>query len=654
MKNLILAAVAIFTLSLSGFAVAVSIDRGVDYAVGIEAERKAENWSKVLVNTLPDIAQLIETGVPTDVQRRHIDQFLAISDVFRFKLFDDLANVKVVSDELAETLEEAAYQDHDDNAASVIQTGKGAVSLNDGRQKTNRPALYSEAYVPLESTGGEVIGVVEVYVDQTATSALFHDAFRLLAIALGLFFVLAFGLPSLAFFIRNQQVKNSHKREAYLANYDVVSNVMNRAGFTKRVHEMVEHGELDLPNAAMIYLDIDHFKIINDTYGHNAGDAFLNHVGRAITQSLADQDAAGRLGGDEFAIMIQRANTQEVIEYVDALRAAVTKPLRRNGETIIGHISIGVHFDEMSDFSLEKRMAKADTALYQAKIDGRDTYRIFTDDLETNLERRRAIEAAIRTGLEADRFDIHYQPLLDQKTKECLGFEALLRLDDANGDAITPTEFIPVAESMGLINKIGGWVLEKATKTATTWPDHLFVSVNLSARQFDDNNLPELVKQALNEAGLDAKRLELEVTESLLVQNTEQVGNQLAQLRKLGVSIAMDDFGTGYSSLGYLWQFGFDKLKIDRSFIMGLDQNSAKSRDILDTIIMLGHRLDMTVTAEGIETLGQAELLSSLACDQFQGYLYGKPMPEHELAPFFLKRVAAELGQFKSLSEKAV
>jgi EAL domain-containing protein (putative c-di-GMP-specific phosphodiesterase class I) len=250
------------------------------------------------------------------------------------------------------------------------------------------------------------------------------------------------------------------------------------------------------------------------------------------------------------------------------------------------------------------------------------------------MRERRALEQLVVETAATEGFELHYQPLLRVQSGQCAGFEALLRLPDGKGGFVPPVTFIPVLESTGLIDAVGKWVIVEAACAAAAWPEHLFVAVNLSVKQFQHGKLVGQIKHALTKSGLQPKRLELEVTESMLMENTALIEQQFKDLRALGVTIAMDDFGTGYSSLGYLWKFGFDKLKIDRSFVSALNDDHVRAREILDTIIMLGHKLDMSVTAEGIETEHQAEILTSLACDHFQGYLYGKPGSLSQIAPF--------------------
>lgn len=646
LRRLLFGFIIIGLVGAASFSINWMITDTANYAVAMDAERKAKIWAKQFVTTMPDLYGLVATGVPTPKQRQHIKQTLGGGDAFRFKLFDDFARVKVVSDELFTEIENSGHWDHSGEAANAILSGETSVSLNDGRDKQNRPDVFTETYVPIFDELGVVHGVIEIYSDQTATTLLFQQATRNMAMGVSLIFAIGLGLSAFAFSFMTHRVRSAKKRADYLMNYDQVTNVMNRRGFVSKIEKMMAYGDVDWEKAIIVCIDVDRLKVINDTYGHRAGDAFLRHVGEVVNEVIGDRDeVAGRIAGDEFAIMLQRKNYEDVREFAETLSAAVAQPMLRNGESIVGHISMGIHYDKSPGLPLEKRLRKADLALKQAKHDGRDTYRIFTEELETQFERRRVVEAAVNEGLVHGRFSVHYQPLLKQSTMQCVGFEALLRLEDAMGESISPTEFIPVAERIGAIKQIGAWVLETATKVAADWPEHLFISVNLSPRQFDDGRLVSQIRELLSDTGLSANRLELEVTESLLVENQEEVGKQLKELQSLGASIAMDDFGTGYSSLGYLWQFGFNKIKIDRSFILGLDHESAKTREILDSIIMLGHRLDMKVTAEGIETEKQAELLSSLACDQLQGFLYGKPMPADELPAFFLKNLVADVAK---------
>lgn len=630
-------AVGLFVLIMIG-GVKYGISQTVEFAVSTDASRKATDWAEYMTVKVPDLENLIINGKPTDRQIREIEESSKAGDVFRFKLFNADAKLVLVSDELQAAGSELVSGDHNGKAAKVLKTGEIQLVFGDGTQKENRPDLYVETYVPVSGAKGETIGVAEVYLDQTPISALFQRWFNLLAFGIAGILVLMFILPYAAFLQKTKADNRSRAKANYLAHYDQLANLFNRRGLMEQLDKRQADGTLDITKTAIIFLDIDHFKTVNDTYGHKSGDAFLTHVGDCITRCVGPNDFAGRMGGDEFIIIAERQNITNVKVLAEKVRSLVASPFQHDGHTIVGHVSVGIHYED-ANLTVDQRMQKADVALYQAKIDGRNVCRVFTSGMEARTLRRRHVESAILTGLQESRFEVYFQPLLHQKSRECAGFEALLRLKDKNGEAIGPDEFIPIAESVGAINELGLWVLETALKSAKNWPAGYFVSVNLSARQFDDQRLVPNVARLLEETGITPDRLELEVTESLLMENTEFVSLQLDELRAMGVSLAMDDFGTGYSSLGYLWKFGFDKLKIDQSFISGLEVNTEKSRDILDTIIMLGHKLGMTVTAEGIETDLQEKILSSMDCDHFQGFKYGKPMPVDDLPNYFLDMV---------------
>jgi len=630
-------ALAAATLIGLVWVVQLTISNTVNYVVAVDAERKARDWAGYFVTHMEALPELIVSGRPNSQQQNQISAAAEIGDVFRFKLFDGTGSLVLISDELAKNLEAGASGDHSGKAALVLSSGIANVSLNDGTQKANRPDLYVEAYVPVFGSSNSIVGVVEVYLDQTPVASLLSNSFNFVALVLGGVLIIAFGVPYLGFMFKTVQENKARSRADYLAKFDLTTGLMNRASFTKCIKKRLTHGDFVLKDLAVTFIDIDKFKTINDSFGHKAGDAFLKHIGKTILAEVDPDALVGRMGGDEIVIVSPKSSVARAKAIAEKIRLEATKPLRMDGTTISGSISAGIHFDNYAkDLSFEDRMQKADISLYQSKLDGRNTCTIYTSALEATIEARRVIEAALTNALEENRLNVHYQPLLRRSDEKVAGFEALLRLTDRDGKNIPPLEFIPVAEEMGLIKPIGAWVIEQAAFASNDWPKGVFVSVNLSSRQFEDETLVEEVQDILMRSGADPSRLELEITESLLMENTESVSAQLAELGDMGISLAMDDFGTGYSSLAYLWQFGFNKIKIDKSFIDGLEADEDKVREILDTIIMLGHRLDMTVTAEGIETSAQAETLANLECDHFQGYLYGRPMPHADLASFVM------------------
>ncbi|MEQ1899593.1 MAG: bifunctional diguanylate cyclase/phosphodiesterase [Devosia sp.] len=645
-----LGVIAILGMVLLGSSIYFGVNYAVERAVVADAQAKAQQWSDYFLKAMYNVDDLIATGRLDPEQARIVQTAEKLGDVFRFKLYDATARTVLVSDDLTmrgQGTEEEAV-DFNAEAAEAIEQGVSAIEIQDGTGKANRPPLYVEAYVPIPGLGGLPRGALEVYLDQTGTAALFRNTFAALAVGLAIVAALAFGLPTLAFLLRSRQASEARKRAEFLAQYDTMTGLLNRAAFTAKLESALRQAKADRQQRTVIFLDVDDFKAINDAHGHAAGDAFLKHVARAIEGPLGRNEACGRPGGDEFIVLLCGRPQAEVVGYIEAIMSAIREPISADGRAIAGRVSAGVYMVERGA-SLEDAMHRADVALYQAKTDGRNAHRLFTPEMEEAMTTRRALEAQVRAATETKSFEIYFQPLLDARTRRCAGFEALLRLPDGSGGMIAPSVFIPIAEQMGLIAEIGAWVLEEATRIAASWPPELFVAVNLSVKQFAGGKLVDQVNGALQASGLKPSQLELEITESVLIENSEGVGAQLRSLKGLGVSIAMDDFGTGYSSLGYLWQFGFDKLKIDRSFVTALESNDLKAREILDTIIVLGHKLDMTVTAEGIETDHQASVLSSLSADHFQGYLYGKPAPASELAAFILKN--QQLPDSNTLSE---
>jgi diguanylate cyclase (GGDEF)-like protein len=628
-------------MGLLAMAVVIGINYAVDRAVSMDARVKAADWANYFIHTLPDLDRLLVDGKLDERQKNVVATAAKVGNVFRFKLYDASGATVLESD--AELFEKEADSDHIDNEAlDVVKLKKEMVSLNDGTNERNMPALYAEAYLPVLKANGDLRAIVETYVDQTKTASFFKMAFRTLALVLGLGTALAFGTPTLAYMLRTKQARMVKHRVEFLARHDPLTSLLNRASFAELLSERIA----ERPSGqclAVVFIDVDDFKLINDSFGHEAGDEFLKHVAHSITSICGPDDFVARVGGDEFLIAMTRDSEMEVIAAVEAVMTGARQQITIRGRRVSGRVSAGIHILGDTVGNVEDAVHHADIAMYQSKVDGKNTVRLFSQEMEVRMRKRRELELLVREALREGLFELHYQPLLDGGSQDCVGFEALLRLRGHDGAYVSPATFIPVAESLGLIADIGKWVIGEATRTAVVWPDDLFVSVNLSVRQFADDQLLANVEAALADSRLAPGRLELEVTESLLMENTESVTRQLAALKARGVSIAMDDFGTGYSSLGYLWQFGFDKLKIDRSFVSALDVDAEKGREILDTIVTLAHKLGMKVTAEGIETEHQAAILGSLGCDQFQGFLFGKPAPGADVAPFLLRRFGAKV-----------
>jgi diguanylate cyclase (GGDEF)-like protein/PAS domain S-box-containing protein len=435
-------------------------------------------------------------------------------------------------------------------------------------------------------------------------------------------------------------------RIAHLAHYDAVTGLPNRVLFREALeHALVfaRRGHL----LALHYLDLDQFKAVNDTLGHPVGDALLLEVARRLQGGLRETDTVARLGGDEFAI-VQTAieSPTEATALASRLIDLIGEPLEIDGHQIVIGTSIGIAFAPEDGLDADQLLKSADLALYRAKADGRGVYRLFQTAMDAEMQARRRIELDLRHALRNGEFEVYYQPLVDLHLRAVSGFEALLRWHHPQRGPISPGTFIPLAEENGAIVPIGAWVLRQACAAAATWPDELGVSVNISPAQFRNRDLVAAVAAALRDAGLSPARLELEITETVMLHDTATTLETLHQLRRLGVRIAMDDFGTGYSSLSYLRRFPFDRIKIDQSFVREL----GKQHDcgaIIRAVIALSHDLGMAVTAEGVETREQLSALALAGCSDIQGYLFSRPVPLRDIPAVLrtMPRVADLLEQ---------
>ncbi len=419
---------------------------------------------------------------------------------------------------------------------------------------------------------------------------------------------------------------------SHMAHHDALTGLINRTQLIKELEKAIAILPARGGSLALHFVDLDRFKNVNDTLGHDAGDFLLRIVAERLSSITRVDDLVARLGGDEFVIVQSRVSGKDQAEeFARRLISAVTAPIALGEQAIAATMSVGVALAPADGTNPERLLKSADLALYGAKADGRNCIRFFEAGMDAELQARFKLERTIRDAVLHDRFELHYQPLFELPGRHLTGFEALIRLPSGDGALIPPLVFIPVAEDLQLIGKIGAWVLREACRTAATWPENLTIAVNLSPAQFLAGNVSDIVAAALKETGLAARRLELEITETLLLGNSEAIMAELQALKATGVAIVMDDFGTGYSSLSYLWRFPFDKIKIDRSFMQGFDGSGRDARTVVKTIIALGRELNMRVTVEGVETAAQAAFLDTADGDQAQGFFFGRPVPASEV-----------------------
>ena len=434
------------------------------------------------------------------------------------------------------------------------------------------------------------------------------------------------------------ELKRRERKIAHLAHHDSLTGLANRVLFKETLESrLVEAGQNGNP-VAVVCLDLDRFKLVNDTLGHHIGDLLLKEVGKRIETVVRASDMPARLGGDEFAVIMPDATDgPSLTSLCWRLLSALSQPYDLAGNSVVSGTSIGIAISSAEVLDPETLLRNADLALYRAKSDGRGTFRFFEREMDDKAQSRRLLEIALRGAIVRNELEVCYQPLVDTHTTEVVGAEALLRWNRPGIGYVPPLEFVPLAEETGLITEIGEWVLKTACHQAAAWPHEIRIAVNISPAQFRNRDFAQVVKRHLDESGLDANRLELEITESMLLRNTDANLKILHELRSFGVRISMDDFGTGYSSLGNLRSFPFSKIKIDKSFISDLNK-SVDAAAIIRAVLALGRSLGMTTTAEGVETRDQLAYLRAEGCVEVQGFYFKKAVTDSEFRAFVAER----------------
>ncbi|SNB44900.1 EAL domain-containing protein [Geobacter sp. DSM 9736] len=443
--------------------------------------------------------------------------------------------------------------------------------------------------------------------------------------------------------------KRFEEQLVYLANHDALTGLPNRNLFMDRLGQVLAYNARTDRQACVMFLDLDHFKVINDTLGHPCGDKLLQTVARLISGCLRTGDTVARLGGDEFTVILPNiAGSHEIVAVAEKILEIIAHPVELDGTELFVTASIGITLFPADGSTVDLLLKNADTAMYHAKEQGRNNYQFFSEEMNRLVFERMFMETNLRRALDRQELLLHYQPQLDLSTGEVIGMEALVRWQHPELGLIPPVRFIPLAEECGLITQLGEWVLRTACRQNRQWQEEglspLKVAVNISARQFRQHNLVDLVARVLEETGLEPGFLELELTESIIMKDLEQTVRTLRDLEAMGISLAIDDFGTGYSSLSYLQRFPINTLKIDQSFIRDLSTNPDDNA-IVQTIIVMAHQLGMKVTAEGVETEEQLAFLCNHSCEKMQGYYFSKPLPADAFALLLRERKKLPLGQ---------
>jgi diguanylate cyclase (GGDEF)-like protein len=432
------------------------------------------------------------------------------------------------------------------------------------------------------------------------------------------------------------------------ATHDPLTGLPNRLLFGDRLTQRLAQARRQEQLLAVMFLDLDRFKLINDTLGHNVGDMLLRSVSKRLKGTLREIDTIARMGGDEFTIILPDISTSEDATVVAGkVLHVLAEPVTVEGHELFVSASMGISLFPSDGSTAEALVRNADTAMYRAKEQGRNNYQVYTEALNAAAVKQVTLEHSLRRALQRNEFLLHYQPQVSIKTGKVLGTEALIRWRQPDLGLVSPAQFIPLAEETGLILPISEWVLSTACMQNKSWQDaglpHMNVAVNISARQFEQDELTPMVKRALKASGLDPQYLDLELTESTLMQNPDMAVTILQKLKDMGVRVSIDDFGTGYSSLSYLKRFPIDAVKIDQSFVRDITTNPDDAA-IAGAVVAMAHSLKLKVIAEGVETLDQLEFLRGLRCDEMQGYFVSPPVPAEDLQHQIIDGLSANSG----------
>ncbi|HWF99950.1 MAG TPA: EAL domain-containing protein [Steroidobacteraceae bacterium] len=434
---------------------------------------------------------------------------------------------------------------------------------------------------------------------------------------------------------RTEKLEAANRQLRHLATHDALTGLPNRVLLDDRLAQAMAHANRDGQPFALLVVDLDRFKLINDSLGHRAGDVVLDQTSRRLSSVVRDIDTVARTGGDEFIVLINPSGgPDDALAIARRAKEALRAPIRVSGVELHVTCSVGIAYYPTNASSADSLIARADAAMYCAKQRGRNNVQCFAEGMDADTVGRVSLESDLHAAIEAGQFELHYQPKAETASGDVYSAEALIRWRHPQRGLIQPGDFIPLAEESGLINEIGAWVLHEACRQCAEWRrsglPELRVAVNVAATQFRRGDLLDVVKGALADAGLDPRYLEIELTESAVMTHPEESAAILEQLSRMGVVVAVDDFGTGYSSINYLRRFPIDKLKIDRSFVRELGCETDAS--IVQAIISLAHSLRLKVVAEGVETPDQLRFLRSLGCDQYQGFHFSPPLPPAEFA----------------------
>ncbi len=636
LKNILVSAASfMFGLAVVGGVFFVN-ERAVGLMLREDSQSTSLATAKLFESNLLDIGDILDGAKPSEATKSFVRTTMKNANVEKFLLYN-LAGEKVLDSTNLQFVAQgnSLFKDYGSKTFADMLQAEPTVNLL-AEERIVGTELVAQTFMPLVQDG-VTIGATEVFVNQTLRAQMLRRGFGLSSILAALVAAMGFVVPAFGFHWRTRQKLRADDSIQFLADHDSLTRLPNRRYFMAQLEKKLHEASQADTKTLLHFVDLDYFKEFNDRYGHAFGDEMLCAVAGRLKGALRAGDMVSRIGGDEFLIAQYGLKGEAGISaatyrIVDSFQ----KPFHIMGQEIMASISMGTAVSPQDGTAAEQLIKNADTAVYVVKGKGRNGHCQFEPQFDDAQKKRQHLERLVRAAVERQSFEIYYQPIFKTTSKELKGFEALLRLKDEHGQFISPAEFIPVAENIGVIDDIGAWVLCEACSAAANWPSQLQISVNLSVSQFRNQSICASVGAALSKSKLDPRRVILEVTESLLLSDAEFTMVQIRDLKKLGLSIAMDDFGTGYSSLSYLLKYPFDIIKIDRSFVTALTGNNDMARTVVETIITLGHTMNMKVTAEGVEIESQADVLQELNCDDMQGFWLGTPVAGSEISAVIL------------------
>jgi diguanylate cyclase (GGDEF)-like protein len=609
------------------------VSRTTERMLREDARLEVANWSAHLVRNVPDFAAILAGNPPSSEALAHFELSRELGRVYQFKIYDRDGKLHVRSDQLgmANTYSANLFQQNRD-AAGRLSRGETLVRV--GKEiRAGEARHFAEAIVPIVAAG-RPIGYLQVLLSQDQRRALLLSAATEGAITVGL--LLALG-PVWGFWYRTRQKRTMERKLDYISTHDPLTGLMNRAAWLTHFSEAAGRLSPDQPVLTVLAIELSGIRLANESLGNAAGDHILKVSAERLAEAAGPGSFLSRIGSNQFGVIAAPfADPIAVAALAHDVVKCLSQPVQFGESRLNVTVTIGVALTPIDGTDQMQLVKAAEIAATTAHAAGRNTYRFFDAQVEKDSERKRSLERFAATAIEHEALDLHYQPIIGLKDGRIKGFEALLRVTHPELGPLSPAEFVAAAERSGDIDRIGAWSLEQACRIASQWPDTLTLAVNLSPAQFNSGKLVASLRRAIEITRFPAYRLELEITEGIMMGDAEFIHTQLHTLQEMGVRVALDDFGTGYSSLSYLWKFPFSRIKIDQSFVRQIGE-SHTAEGIISTIISLGRSIGVPLTAEGIETAGQLAYLRHARCEDGQGYLFSRPVPATELAALILR-----------------